>query len=461
MAIETINKKIFKAYDIRGVYPDEINEKVFWRIGRAFVELLRNRFGYNQNNKKDIVVGRDMRLSSEKLFKALSQGIISGGFNLIDIGLVSSDILFFASNKLNLPSIMITASHNPPQYNGLKMTFEQGLPIIQKEKLKRYVLSGKFSNNEAKGKIKKNNIIIKDFVDHAVSFVDLDSLKPLKIVIDASNGMAGKIAPLVFKKTPYQIIPLYFELDGSFPHHLSSPVVEENLADCRQLVIKEKADLGLFFDGDADRVAFVDEKGEIINPSLIGALLIKHFLSKNKKSQTVVYDLISSRIVPETIENYRGRAVQERVGYTFIRKTMQQTKAILGIESSGHFYFRDNYYGDSGLIAALIVSEILSQSNVPFSRIIEPFRKYFQSKEINFYIREKRIFIKNIAQYFQNANRISYLDGISVFYPDWWFNLRPSNTEPLLRLNVEAKTQKLMEEKKEYLINLIKSVSKD
>jgi phosphomannomutase len=442
-----IDLNIFKAYDIRGVYPDQINEEVVYQIGRAFVEFLK---------PESVVVGRDMRLSSPALFKSLARGIVDQGATVIDIGQVSTDALYFASGKLNQPAVMITASHLAGQYNGLKLSRPGAEPIGQETGLKeieKLVIQNNFFKPAKQGKVIQQDIL-EDYTKHVLSFVDQQSIRSLKIVVDAGNGMAGKIAPLVFQHLPGQITPLYFELDGSFPNHLPNPKESANLVDCQKRVLSEKADLGMAFDGDGDRVFFVDDQGQMINSSLIIALLSKAILKKHP-AEKIVYNLVCSRIVPETIKQYGGQPIMERVGHSFIKQTMKKTGAIFAGEGSGHYYFRDNFQADSGLIAALIVLEIISQENKPFSQIIEPFKKYYAIEEVNFAVEDKEGIIEKLEGAYKDG-KISHLDGLTVEYPDWWFNLRPSNTEPLLRLNLEARTEELMKEKVKEVSQLIR-----
>lgn len=442
-----MNQSIFKAYDIRGIYPDELNEKDAYEIGRAFAIFSKN---------KQVIIGYDMRLSSVKLFKSLSKGITTQGVDVINIGQVSTDAFYFASGHLNLPGIMITASHNPSYYNGFKICLAaanvirpvQLLPLLTKSK----------SIPSKKGKIIKKDIL-RHFKKHVLKFINTKKIRPLKIVIDAGNGMAGKIVPFIFRGLPCQIKPLYFELDGSFPNHIPNPSKAANTKDLQKMVLREKADLGIAFDGDADRAFFIDEQGKRVNSSLIIALISKKILSK-KPNQTIIYSLICSRIVKEIIEKYKGKAVMERVGHVFIKDKMRKTKAIFGGESSGHYYFRDNYFADSGIIASLIILEALSEENKPFSDIVKEYKKYYSIEETDIKLNDKQKakIVKLIEKKYKDG-KISYIDGITVEYKDWWFNLRPSNTEPLIRFNLEAVSRELMEEKKREILGQIKQVT--
>ncbi|MFH0906791.1 MAG: phosphomannomutase/phosphoglucomutase [bacterium] len=443
-----IDFTIFKAYDVRGVYPEQINEEAVYNIGRAFVVF---------NKAKEIIVGRDMRVFSSSLFDSLTNGITEQGADVIDIGEISTDVLYFASGKLNKPGIMITASHLSGQYNGLKLCYKGAEPISQETgiiDIKKLVLQDDFNKSEKQGKIIKKDIL-DEYTKHILTFVDGKSIGPLKVVIDAGNGMAGKIVPLVFRNLQVKIIPLYFELDGSFPNHLANPIELVNLVDLQKKVLSEKADLGMAFDGDGDRIFFTDEKAKAIRSSLIIALLVKNILTKHP-DEKIIYNVPCSRIVPEIIREYNGEPIIERVGHSFIKQKMKQTGAIFAGEHSGHYFFRDNFRADSGLIAGLIILEIVSQENKPFSQIIQKFEKYFSIKETNFEVEDKQGIMEKIEEKYKHG-KISHLDGLTVEYSDWWFNVRPSNTESLLRLNLEADTEGLMKEKTEEISQLIKN----
>lgn len=435
-----INPNIFKAYDIRGRYPEGINEEAVELIGRALVALAKT---------EKIVVGRDMRLSSPTLAKALIKGIIDSGCDVIDIGLVSVDVLYFASGKMNLPGAMVTASHLGKEYNGLKLCRSGAEPINQETGLKeieKLATENNFPPVEKKGRAIERDIL-EEYRRHILGFVDKESIRDLRVVVDAANGMAGKIIPLLFKDLPCQIIPLYFDLDGSFPNHPSNPVEPANLFDLQKKAALEKADLGVAFDGDADRVFFIDEKGGLIESSLIIALLAREILRK-QPGEKVVYSLICGRIASETIEKNKGQAVVSRVGHSFVKRKMREADAIFGGERSGHYYFRGNFYADSGFIAALKVLEIISKENKPFSQLLAPFDKYYKIEQTDFIVSDSESVLKKLEAKYRDG-KISRLDGLSVEYPDWWFVLRSSNTEPVMRLNLEAKSKELMEKKTE------------
>ncbi len=436
----SIDRSIFRAYDIRGKYPDQINEETVYKIGRVFVGFLKT---------DEVIVGRDVRESAPALFESLVRGIIEAGANVIDIGQVSIGALYFASGKLDKPAIMITGSHLGKEYNGLKLCRNGAEPIGRGGELEEICkIAYKYESLEKKesvqGRVIEENIL-KDYIPHVLSFVDKNSLKPFNVSIDAGNGVAGKIVPLVFNDLPFKIAPLYFELDGSFPHHLPNPKELANLADLQKTVLSEKSDLGMAFDGDGDRVFFVDEKGKAIRSSLIISLLVEEIL-KRSPAVKIVYNVSCGRIVKETIEKNGGDPIIEKVGHSFIKAKMKECGAVFGGEASGHYYFKENFRAESGAIVALMVLEILSKKEKSFSEILKPFDKYFAIEEHNFKTEDKDGVIRRLEKNYANAV-ISHLDGLSVECPDWWFNIRPSNTEPLLRLNLEAKNKKILDDK--------------
>lgn len=443
-----INPDIFKAYDIRGIYPEELDEEVAYRVGRAFVQFL---------GARKLVVGRDMRLSSPSLSRAFIEGATEQGADVVDIGLCSTDMLYFASGKLELPGAMFTASHNPKEYNGMKLCREKAGPISMDTgiaEIRDLVLSGRFSEPSRKGTVEQRDML-EEYVRHVLGFIRPEAIKPLRVVADAGNGMAGMILPELFKHLPCELIPHCFELDGSFPHHQPSPIEPENIRLLQQWVLEDGGDLGMAFDGDADRVFLVDDRGEPVSGSLTTALVAKRMLETHP-GEKIIYNCINSWVVPETIKKYGGIPIKERVGHSFIKQTMAETGAIFAGEHSGHYYFRDNYRADSGLIAAMIILEIISLEDKPLSEILKPFKKYHASGEINSRVEDIPAKLEEIARRYSDG-RIERLDGVTVEYEDWWFNVRPSNTEPLLRLNLEAKTRELMEEKVREVLEVIRS----
>jgi len=443
-----VNPAIFKAYDIRGVYPSEIDEDAAYRIGRAIVTFL---------NVNQVAVGHDMRVSSPQLAQAVMHGIMDQGADVVDLDLTTTDELYFAVGKFEYPAgIMITASHNPAHYNGMKVCREQAIALSADSGLKDIrdlAISGSFPTPERTGKTIRRDIT-NDYVKHVLSFIDTSKIRPLKIAIDAGNGMAGMIVPKVFAHLPCEIIPLYFELDGRFPHHQASPMEPENMVDLQRAVREYHTDLGAAFDGDADRMFIVDEHANLIGGDIVTALVALNLLRKRPGS-TILYNAICSRSVPELIARAGGHPIRSRVGHSFIKAQMREEGAIFAGEHSGHFYLRDNWYADSGLIAFLIVLELICTENKPVSKLIAPLDTRFRSGEINFAVNDIPGTLQRVEEYYADA-QIDHLDGLTVSYPAWWFNLRPSNTEGLLRLNLEADTPELMAEKRDEVVKLIR-----
>ncbi|EFH85480.1 hypothetical protein [Ktedonobacter racemifer] len=445
-----INPAIFGAYDIRGIYGEALTDEAVYAIGRAAGQYL---------NVPEIAVGRDMRLSSPQLAKNLIRGLTDQGVNVIDLGLVTTDALYFAVGKFNYPAgVMITASHNPGKYNGMKFCRAMAYPISRDTGLsdiRDLAVSGEFAEPARKGEVSQRDII-DDYVQHALSFIDVKKIRPLKIVADAGNGMAGLMLPHVFKHLPCELVPLYFELDGSFPHHPASPIEPENMVDVQQKVRETHADMGVAFDGDADRMFPVDEHGDLVDGSMVTLAVTNSLLHKFPGS-TILYNLVVSKAVPELVEKLGGKSGRTRVGHSFIKAQMREANAIFGGEHSGHFYFRDNWYADSGLIAFLIMLELVSVENKPLSESIKPLDVYYRSGEINSTVSDVKAKIEQVKEHFsKQAQSVDTLDGISVDYGDWWFSVRGSNTEPLLRLNLEAKTQALMEQKRDEVLAFIR-----
>ncbi|HYA99879.1 MAG TPA: phosphomannomutase/phosphoglucomutase [Ktedonobacteraceae bacterium] len=446
----TIDPAIFKAYDIRGIYGQDLTDEIAYRIGRAAAQYL---------NVSEIAVGRDMRLSSPQLAAALIRGITDQGVNAVDLGMTTTDELYFAVGKFNFSAgVMITASHNPGKYNGMKFCRAQAFPISLESGLadiRDLAISGNYAVPARKGQVIQKDVL-DDFVQHALSFIDVSKIKPLKVVIDAGNGMAGLIMPRVFSHLPCELVPLYFDLDGSFPNHQASPIEPENMEDLQKKVREVGADLGAAFDGDADRMFPVDEKGNIVDGSMVTAIVSNSLLHKHPGS-TILYNLIVSKSVPELVSSLGGTAVRTRVGHSYIKAEMRKLNAIYGGEHSGHFYFRDNWFADSGLIAFLITLELVSIEGKPLSELLKPLDKGVRSGEINSVVNDVQGKLKALEEKFgKDAESVDHLDGITVDYGDWWFNVRPSNTEPLLRLNVEANNLELMEQKRDAVLAVIR-----
>ncbi len=453
-----INPNIFKAYDIRGVYPDEINEQTAYKIGVALAAFLGLQFRVH-SSRLTIVIGQDCRLSSPQLFKSFSQGVLDQGANVIDLGLVATDVLYFAISHLNCDGgVMITASHNPRQYNGFKMLArgpkfifqDWGLSQIRKLVEQENVLKTKGEQ----GKIIKKNII-PSYLKYILNLVDLKQIKPMKVVVDAGNGMGGKVIQELAKKIPIKLYPLYFDPDGYFPNHSPNPRIKENIKDLQMEVIRRQADFGLAFDGDADRSIFVNEKGETIDQGMIIILFAQDYLKKHPKEK-IIYSSTCSKIVPEMIKKSRGVPIKAKTGRPFIRKMALKNNVIFGGETSGHLFFRDVFYNECGGLILLLMLKILSQKNKPLSKLIKKFKKYTQLN-VNFTIKDRQKAIKKLAKSYQKGKQ-DYLDGLTVEFPGWWFNARLSNTEPLVRITVEAKDKKTAQGKLEQIKKIIKSL---
>ncbi|MFY8168611.1 MAG: phosphomannomutase/phosphoglucomutase [Candidatus Nanopelagicus sp.] len=445
--------KIIKAYDIRGLVKNEVTTDFSFALGVAYAKFLEI-----EREPATIVVGEDMRDSSAPLADAFSDGATSQGMDVIRIGLASTDMLYFASGKLNLPGIMFTASHNPAQYNGMKLCKSGAKPIGQESGLltiKQLIQEGIAISNRPVGSIRKMDLL-DDYVTYLIDRFPKKTFKKrkLKVVIDAGNGMAGFTAPSVMKKLNVELIPMYFDLDGDFPNHEANPIEPKNLKDLQKRVKKEKADLGLAFDGDADRCFLVDENADLVNPSSLTALIAVRELKRNPGA-SIIYNLISSKAVPEIILENGGKPVRSRVGHSYIKSLMAQTGAVFGGEHSGHFYFADFWRADSGMLAALYALAELMDSPKSLSEILESFDRYFSSGEINTQVKDASKSIKLVRKKYEHENEIDELDGLTVSSQKWWFNLRPSNTEPLLRLNVEADSPKLMAEIRDTVLSLI------
>ena len=435
---------IFKAYDIRGLVDVEITADFCFATGVALARFLKG-----EREPGTVLLGEDMRPTSSIFATAFSAGITSQGLDVIRIGLASTDMLYFASGTLNMPGAMFTASHNPAAYNGIKLCLSGARPIGRESGLlliERFVQEGSPLGLGTIG-VEKTQNLLEEYVNHLLALVDLTQMRRLKVVIDAGNGMAGFTAPAVFEHLNVEVIPMYFELDGTFPNHEANPIDPKNLKDLSAAVKKHKADVGLAFDGDADRCFLVDEKGALVNPSALTALIADREIAKNPGA-SVIYNLISSRSVKEVIEENGGTALRSRVGHSYIKKMMAETGAVFGGEHSGHFYFKDFWRADSGMLAALHALAALSQSDVKLSELLQSYNRYASSGEINSIVENAASVISKIESHYSSMSciTIDHLDGLTVESGDWWFNVRASNTEPLLRLNVEATTESLMRE---------------
>jgi len=445
---------IFKAYDIRGLVDVEIDVDFAFATGVAFARFLQI-----EREPGTIVIGEDMRPSSPLLADAFSAGATSLGMDVIRIGLASTDMLYFASGKLGLPGAMFTASHNPAEYNGIKLCFSSARPIGKESGLvtiEKFVREGSPLALGGIGVEKQRNML-EEYVDHLLTLVDIKNIRPLKIIVDAGNGMAGHTAPAIFARLNCEVIPMYFELDGTFPNHEANPLDETTLTDLKKAMIDQKADLGLAFDGDADRCFLVDERGIAVNPSALTSLIAHRELIKRPGS-SIIYNLISSRAVQEVIDENGGVGLRSRVGHSYIKKMMAESGAIFGGEHSGHFYFKEFWRADSGALAALHAIAALGESDTTMSALLAPYNRYVISGEINSKVVDTKAATESVEKsYSSDQVTIDHLDGLTVNGDTWWFNLRPSNTEPLLRLNVEASTQAQMETVRDAVLSLIRS----
>ena len=441
---------IFKAYDVRGVVPDQLDDDVARRVGAAFARW---------TDAPRIAVGRDCRLSSPELAAALSDGITSQGADVIDLGLVSTDLLYFVSGDLDVPGVALTASHNPPEYNGLKLCLAGAAPVGRDtglEEVRALAEGDELPASPSRGRVERMDLLDR-FVEHVLSFVDAGAMRPLTVVTDTANGMGGLVVPAVMERLPVRLVALFEELDGTFPNHPADPINPENQVDLKRAVTENEADLGMAFDGDADRIFVVDERAEGVSGSLVTALVARAILER-EPGATILHNAICSWVVPEVIKESGGVPVRTRVGHSYIKQVMAETGATFGGEHSGHYYFRDNYRADSGLIAGVIVLEQLSKADQPLSELLEPFRRYHASGEINSVVEDQGGTVERVAGQFSDG-RQDRLDGLTVEYEDWWFNVRPSNTEPLLRLNVEARSAELLKEETEEVLSVIREGS--
>jgi phosphomannomutase len=449
-----MGESIFKAYDIRGLVDKELTQDFAFATGVAVAKFLEL-----EREPGTVVIGEDMRPSSPELASAFSAGVTSQGLDVIRIGLASTDMLYFASGKLNLPGAMFTASHNPAAYNGIKLCLSGARPIGKESGLvtiENFVKEGTAMAMRNIG-VEKSQNLLDEYVDHLLSLVDVSSIRPLKIVIDAGNGMGGYTAPAVFKRLNAEVIEMYFELDGTFPNHEANPIDPANLVDLQKAVKKHKADIGLAFDGDADRCFLVDEKGDLVNPSALTSLIATRELKKYPASN-IIYNLISSRAVKEVVEENGGTAIRSRVGHSYIKKLMAESNAVFGGEHSGHFYFRDFWKADSGMLAALHAIAALGETDSTLSQLLKAFNRYHSSGEINSTLADAKAAMAQVEKIYVKKDdvEVDHLDGLTINGDTWWFNLRASNTEPLLRLNVEASTEARMKKVRDDVLNTIR-----
>ena len=452
-------QKLIKAYDVRCILPRELDENISFQIGQAFVVALKLR--KSEGGCGQVVIAHDMRPSGPALVQSFANGIKAQGVDVLHMGLASTDGLYFATGFLNIAGAMFTASHNPAQYNGIKLAKAGAAPVGQDSGLKeitQLVLKGVSPYEGVKGKDSERDLN-SEYVKYLHSLVDLEAVRKLKVVIDAGNGMGGFSVPKVFDNSNIEIVPMYFELDGTFPNHEANPIEPANLVDLQKRVVAEKADLGIAFDGDADRAFFVDENGVSISPSAITALIAKREL-KREPGSVIIHNLITSRSVAEVVSENGGTAIKTRVGHSFIKQVMKDTNAIFGGEHSGHFYFRDFWFADSGMLAALHVLSALGEtkSGETFSALIKEFDRYIASGEINTRVKDVLVTSNKVRQHFALMKdvQIDDLDGLTFASDAWWVNIRPSNTEPLLRLNAEAKDRATMEKLRDEVLVIIR-----
>jgi phosphomannomutase len=444
-----VNPSIFKAYDIRGIYPTDLNEEVAYAIGRAFVTFLK---------ADQVIVGHDMRLSGPAVFDAVTRGITDQGADVVNIGLVSTDQYYFACARLNIPGMMVTASHNPKDYNGFKMVRQMPYLLSGNEgiqDLRRLVEQGDFPTATRKGEIKPQQFKA-EFVQKVLSLIDVQGLKPLKVIADTGNGTVGPILQEVYQHLPVQLVGMYLDPDGSLPNHGLDPLQPENRAELQRRVVEEGADLGVAFDGDGDRFFAIDDRGQFIPGDFLTAIMGSYLLEKYPGAK-ILYDVRASWAVEDLIRERGGQPLKERVGHAINKDRMAREDAVFAGEVTGHYYFRDFFFADSGIVPSLYLLEMLSKRGVKMSDMLRELEaKYFISGEINSTVHDQQAKMQELMDTFSDAE-IETMDGISINYPTWHFNVRPSNTEPLLRLNLEAKTREEMEQRRDEVVAIIQS----
>ena len=451
--MQTIDETVFKAYDVRGLYPSQINEDLARHIGRAFVAFL---------DAKRIAVSRDMRVSSPTLSAAFIDGARTQGADVVDFGMLATDMLYYAVARDNFDGgAQITASHNPKEYNGVKMVRQQAFPLSGDagiSDIREMILADQIPTPTAYGNLREQQVL-DDYLEHILSFVDLGTLRPFRLVLDAGSGMGGLVAPALFDRLPFQTTTLCFDIDGTFPQHEANPLIARNRRDLVQQVKEDDADVGIAWDGDADRCFFVDGDGEFVSGDFITALLAEAFLRK-EAGANIVYDVRASHAVKDTVTAFGGSPLMNRVGHAFFKRRMREEDAAFGGEVTGHYYFRNNFFADNGFIPALLVLELMSVKNMTLKQLLAPLRqKYFISGEINTEMPDMNAVkstIERIKNAYQNG-RTYEMDGVSVEYSTWHFNVRPSNTEPLIRLNLESNSQISMETRRDEVLALIRA----
>jgi phosphomannomutase len=446
-----LDPEVFKAYDVRGIYPGQLDEAGAEAIGRAYVE---------QFEPRRMAVGRDMRVSSPAMQEALMRGATAAGADVLDLGLVGTEMVYFAVGSLGLEGgVMVTASHNPKQYTGMKLVRRGALPVGSESGLldvRDRAVAATETTTDSEGTVESFDIW-PAYVDRVLSFVDVSAIKPLKVVIDAANGMAGAMLPPVLERLPVETERCFFEPDGSFPNHEPNPLLPENREFIVRKTLEEGADLGVAFDGDADRCFFVDDTGEFVPGDFVTALFAESVLEKEPGAK-IIYDVRASRAVPDTIERAGGVPLVERVGHAFIKARMRKDDAAFAGEVSGHYYFRAFSQADSGVVPFLLMLELISQRGGRLSEILAPLRsRHFITGEINTPVADVALKLQELKERYGGEGRVSHRDGISIDFDDWHFNVRPSNTEPLLRLNLEATSQELMEQKRNEVLGVIRS----
>ena len=448
-----LSPEIFRDYDIRAIIPGELDEAGLIRVAQAIAVCFQPR---------TIQVGRDMRMSSPKLHQIFVNTMLKAGVDVVDLGLISTDMLYFAAGKYNEDlAVTISASHNPPQYNGMKIVKRGAIAVSGDSgiyEIRDLAVSTKSLEKTSKetGRLSKRRVL-NDFVKHVLKFINVKNMKPFKVAVDTGNGMGGVFMPAVEDHLPWKVTRIFYELDGSFPNHIPSPIEAKNMLDTVKAVKRVGADVGMAFDGDGDRVFLVDETGRIVSGTIMTALITENLLRKHPK-QTILYNAIVGRVVPEIIKKRGGKPVRVRVGHTLIKEAMRKHNGLFCGEHSGHYFFRDFFYADSAIIAALLVLELMSVKNQKLSDLVRQYDKYPSSGEINFMVKDKLGVMRRLETTYKNkARSTDWLDGISVWFTDWWFNVRPSNTEPLLRLNIEADNHKILAEHTTEIVSFLSS----